>query len=89
MQSGKLHEARASFAEVLLLEPGNTVAQQIMARFAELDLPDESDAAHAWHRESINVGGCEILLVGRGEETHGTCGANLWASAPALVEWVV
>lgn len=87
MQAGQLRAARDSFAALLELEPHNTVAQQIMARFEELQLPEEQGDS-PMEREAVSLAGLELQVVGRGREAQGTCGAHLWASAPALVEWV-
>ena len=87
MQAGQLRAARDSFAALLELEPDNTVAQQIMARFEGLQLPEEQGDS-PMEREAVSLAGLELQVVGRGREAQGTCGAHLWASAPALVEWV-
>ena len=77
MTDGRLHQAKAAFAGVLELQPGNRVVQQIMERFSELDIPSDEAGEQ---RDVVDIGsGKTITLVGRADEA-GRCGASLWAS---------
>ena len=88
MQNGRIAAARELFTKAAKADPEHEPTQLILAKIAALDdQADENDEELV--RRVRKIGGLEITTVAEASDVTGaTAGDGLWASAPALLEWL-
>ena len=87
MQNGRIAAAREFFTKAAKADPEHEPTQLILAKLAALDEADENDEERV--RRVRKIGGLEITTIAEASDVTGaTAGDGLWASAPALLEWL-